>query len=231
MLYTLPEQAREYIMEQDLPVHVMHMDDEGELPSEDIVVSGVSTSLGEDDEVLFVNSSKPGRHWELPGGRVEPNESVPDAMRRELHEETGHIVTDIHPVLAVLWVFPSKTLVNLVFMADLGPAADAPVDEIQQTGMFSEIPEPVSFGRSGRAAYEYILTHTTWDRDARESRSGRVSEYIQSISDAYDVPVDNRTMSVIAGLALSGVAVAGVAKRAYSHFDSPSDTDESDGAS
>jgi 8-oxo-dGTP diphosphatase len=39
--------------------------------------------------------------WEFPGGKVEPNESVLDALKRELHEELGVDITHAYPWLTI----------------------------------------------------------------------------------------------------------------------------------
>ena len=36
--------------------------------------------------------------WFTPGGGAEPGEALEDAARREVHEETGHVVGDLGPV-------------------------------------------------------------------------------------------------------------------------------------
>jgi len=105
---------------------------------------------------LILMQRSDNAHWGLPGGYVEPGESVEQAVAREVLEETGVQVR----VGSLLGVYSSPSTmvieyadgrrvhaVNLCFEAEPIGAAGAPTtpDEALATGYFSidALPEPL----------------------------------------------------------------------------------------
>ena len=67
---------------------------------------GANAVIVRDDAILLVefgNGWK--RHFNLPGGGIEPGESIVDGLRRELREETCAEIT-VEPLLLALEYFP-----------------------------------------------------------------------------------------------------------------------------
>lgn len=49
-------------------------------------------------------------YWEFPGGKVEANETDEAALKRELYEELGIVVTQAKPWFEYTYTYPDKTV-------------------------------------------------------------------------------------------------------------------------
>ena len=72
-----------------------------------------------DADGRFLLTSRPAGkvyagHWEFPGGKVEPGESVAQALERELHEELGIAIAAVQPWKTTLHDY-AHALVRLHF--------------------------------------------------------------------------------------------------------------------
>jgi ADP-ribose pyrophosphatase YjhB (NUDIX family) len=120
--------------------------------------------LNEDRQVLLVRHSYlPG--WYLPGGGVDLNEVMADAVRRELLEEAGVSVTGIPRLLGVYLNKEGlgRDHIGLFEVPDWAPAANflLPNAEIVEAGFFSpdSLPEETT-----RATAVHIAEHFSESR-------------------------------------------------------------------
>lgn len=91
---------------------------------------------GERKEFLMVDHKQRG--WELPGGKIEPNEGPVHCALREFREETGHLLASPHFVTKLHK--PNGTC--YVFTGGLGVQVDdvAAEDAVGKMKWFSKLP-------------------------------------------------------------------------------------------
>jgi nucleoside triphosphatase len=89
-----------------------------------VIVVGVIQNAG--DEYLICRKPAnrgvfPGQ-WALPGGGIEPGERMEESLRREIREEVGLEIADIHPLLFKDGQYPklfpdgSRKLIYMIFL-------------------------------------------------------------------------------------------------------------------
>lgn len=91
-----------------------------------VVVAAVLVEQGK----VLLSQRKPGQHlagaWELPGGKVGPDEDPRAALARELEEELGILAEALEPVEVTWHRYPEKTVLLLFFEARRLPGSPEP---------------------------------------------------------------------------------------------------------
>src|SRR5919206_2898227 len=80
--------------------------------------------------LLLVEHRKRGqRYWVLPGGRLQANETLEAALRRELVEELSLEATIGKLLVVCETLAPDRHIVNLIFQAEIGEGAEPRLDQ------------------------------------------------------------------------------------------------------
>ena len=82
--------------------------------------------------------------WEVPGGHREPGESIFDAARRELFEETGAVRFALCPVCAYS-VRVEEESFGMLFYADISALGPLPETEIEKIECFQTMPGALTY--------------------------------------------------------------------------------------
>ncbi|HEX6289150.1 MAG TPA: NUDIX hydrolase [Herpetosiphonaceae bacterium] len=143
-----------------------------EYPEHPII--GVGAVVWRDDRVLLIRRGRPPLldEWSLPGGRQEIGETVAEAARREVYEETG-IDIEVRDVVAVVDLIDRDadgrvrfhyTLIDLLaeWRAGEPVAADdaaavvwATLDKLAQYTVWSETERVIRLAAERRKAYDH----------------------------------------------------------------------------
>ena len=83
-----------------------------------VAVAVITNSDGQCLIAKRADESHQGGLWEFPGGKVESNETVVEALERELHEEIGIKLTKATPLIQIQHDYSDKSVLLDVFSVD-----------------------------------------------------------------------------------------------------------------
>lgn len=92
-------------------------------------VSVAGIVVDDDNRALLIRRRDNG-HWEPPGGVLEPGETIPEGLRREVREETGLDVTPV--ALTGVYKNMAHAIVALVFRCTRVGGEPATSDETSE---------------------------------------------------------------------------------------------------
>lgn len=143
---------------------------------------GVGGVVPKQDRVLLVKLAYGHRGWMLPGGYIEPNETISDGIKREVREETGLLVEPVELVSVRNRIRDGRNDLYLAFLAraiggELRPDGKETLDAAYFT--LSEM--------EGRSDIPKLNTIIVREFFMRTTRRFRLSSYKPDLKEIYEL--------------------------------------------
>ncbi|MBZ4663605.1 MAG: hydrolase [Caloramator sp.] len=97
--------------------------------------------------------------WEMPVGHKEKFETVDEAAKRELFEETGAIDYNIEPICDYSVTLNKKTTYSRLFYAEIKKIGSLPESEIEEVGFFIKTPDNLTYPEVHKILYEKVVEY------------------------------------------------------------------------
>lgn len=95
--------------------------------------------------------------WEMPGGRREASESIDDAAKRELWEETGALKAEITPVSAYAVTANGRTSYGMIYYTDILSLGTLPEEfEMEEIALLDHLPKKLTYPEIAPAVFEHV---------------------------------------------------------------------------
>lgn len=91
--------------------------------------------------------------WETQGGHIEDGETPLEAAKRELFEESGIRDAEVYPVHDYWGFNPYRCSNCMVFLAVVHSIGQLPESEMQEIGLFDELPENLTYPLTSPVLY------------------------------------------------------------------------------
>lgn len=109
-----------------------------------------------DGTVLLVQEFD-DENWKLPGGKTEPNETVLEAIRREIQEELGLVISRQDVKKVIKKPIPDSPNYRYIVSITINPDTIKKTAEVREFGYFSVSALPITkFQKHIKTAVEFV---------------------------------------------------------------------------